>query len=86
MTTMRRYMTRDEIAAQISAERDVGVDQVYEVLEGLAGMGVPVDAVEIGYAAPQAIGGPVSGQPLVVGEGGCALYLPHSGAPPDGGL
>jgi hypothetical protein len=41
----RRPMTRDEIAAELSASRDLPLDLVYEVLDGLADMGVAVHAL-----------------------------------------
>ncbi len=39
----RRYMTRDEIVAQVSADHDLPVPQIDQVLDALAGLGVQVD-------------------------------------------
>jgi hypothetical protein len=38
-------MTRDEIAAQVSATKDLPLDEVHDVLAALAEMGVPVDTL-----------------------------------------
>lgn len=40
----RRYLTRDEVTAQLSADNDLGIEnQVAPVLDGLAALGVDVD-------------------------------------------
>ena len=41
----RRCMTRDELTAQISADHDLPIDQVGEVLDALVELGVPVDTL-----------------------------------------
>lgn len=39
----RRYMTRDELTAEVSAERDLPIPQIEQILDALAHMGVNVD-------------------------------------------
>jgi hypothetical protein len=45
MPERRRFMTREELAAQISATKDVTTSAVHDVLDALDDMGVPVDAL-----------------------------------------
>lgn len=45
MPKRRRYMRRDELVAEISATHDLNHEQIDQVLNALAAMGVQIDAL-----------------------------------------